>query len=48
MVVGGIIPTGDVAELLAGGVAAVYGPRDYELGAIVADIVALAVGGSQS
>jgi (2R)-ethylmalonyl-CoA mutase len=48
VVVGGIIPTGDVAELLAGGVAAVYGPRDYELGAIVADIVALAVGGSQA
>ena len=43
LVVGGIIPTGDVAELLAAGVAAVYGPRDYELGGIVRDIVALAV-----
>jgi (2R)-ethylmalonyl-CoA mutase len=47
VVVGGIIPLADVAELLAGGVAAVYGPRDYELGGIVRDIVALAVASSR-
>jgi (2R)-ethylmalonyl-CoA mutase len=44
VVVGGIVPPGDVAELLAGGVAAVYGPRDYELGKILREIVALADG----
>jgi (2R)-ethylmalonyl-CoA mutase len=48
VVVGGIIPKGDVAELLAGGVAAVYGPKDFELGQIVRDIVALAVAGAKS
>jgi (2R)-ethylmalonyl-CoA mutase len=46
VVVGGIIPKGDVAELLASGVAAVYGPKDFELGQIVRDIVALAVASS--
>jgi (2R)-ethylmalonyl-CoA mutase len=41
VVVGGIIPDADVAELLAGGVAAVYTPKDFELATIVGDIVAL-------
>jgi (2R)-ethylmalonyl-CoA mutase len=41
LVVGGIIPDADVAELLAGGVAAVYTPKDFELATIVGDIVAL-------
>ena len=36
------------ALLLAGGVAAVYGPKDFELGQIVRDIVALAVAGAKS
>ncbi|HUB75889.1 MAG TPA: protein meaA [Solirubrobacteraceae bacterium] len=42
VVVGGIIPAEDVEPLRAEGVAAVYTPKDYELGPIVADIVALA------
>jgi len=41
LVVGGIIPDADVAELLAGGVAAVYTPKDFELATIVGEIVAL-------
>jgi (2R)-ethylmalonyl-CoA mutase len=47
VVVGGIIPQGDVAELIADGVAAVYTPKDYELARIVADVVAIAVRGEQ-
>jgi (2R)-ethylmalonyl-CoA mutase len=48
VVVGGIVPPGDVAELLAGGVSAVYGPKDYELGRIVAEMVALVAGGAST
>jgi (2R)-ethylmalonyl-CoA mutase len=44
VVVGGIIPPADAAALLGAGVAAVYGPKDFELGAIVREIVALAAG----
>jgi (2R)-ethylmalonyl-CoA mutase len=41
VVVGGIIPPADAATLKALGVAAVYTPKDYELNAIMADIVRL-------
>src|SRR3546814_1459921 len=39
MVAGGIIPPEDAAALKAAGVAAVYTPKDYDLTAILADIV---------
>jgi (2R)-ethylmalonyl-CoA mutase len=39
VVVGGIIPPEDEAILRAEGVAAVYTPKDYELNAIMADVV---------
>jgi ethylmalonyl-CoA mutase len=39
VVVGGIIPAEDRERLLASGVKRVYTPKDFELGAIVADIV---------
>jgi len=39
VVVGGIIPPEDEAVLKAAGVAAVYTPKDYDLAAIMADIV---------
>jgi (2R)-ethylmalonyl-CoA mutase len=42
VVVGGIIPDGDAAQLLAAGVSAVYTPKDYALGRIMRDIVRLA------
>ena len=42
MVVGGIIPEEDRPRLLGAGVAAVYTPKDFELGRIMADIVDLA------
>jgi len=41
VVVGGIIPEEDREGLLAAGVAAVYTPKDFELGRIMADIVGL-------
>ena len=41
LVVGGIIPPEDEAELRAMGVAAVYTPKNFQLNAIMADIVAL-------
>ena len=41
VVVGGIIPPNDAATLKALGVAAVYTPKDYELNAIMGDIVRL-------
>ena len=41
LVLGGIIPEDDRAGLLASGVARVYTPKDFELGAIMADIVDL-------
>jgi len=39
VVVGGIIPPGDAAALAEVGVARVYTPKDYDLNAIMADIV---------
>ena len=44
VVVGGIIPTEDVAALREAGVAAVYTPKDFELSTIVAQIVELVAG----
>ncbi len=41
VVVGGIIPEADQATLKADGVAAVYTPKDFELGRLMADIVDL-------
>ncbi len=41
VVVGGIIPEQDVAAAEAGGVAAVYTPKDFDLTRIVGDIVEL-------
>jgi len=43
LVVGGIIPDDDRSELLAAGVAAVFTPKDYRLGAIVAELADLAL-----
>ncbi len=42
VIVGGIIPPEDEARLKAMGVAAVYTPKDYDLTAIMADIVRVA------
>ncbi len=39
VVVGGIIPPEDAAKLIAAGVARVYTPKDFDLNAIMADIV---------
>jgi (2R)-ethylmalonyl-CoA mutase len=39
VVVGGIIPPEDVAELERVGVAAVYTPKDFELNRIMSDVV---------
>jgi (2R)-ethylmalonyl-CoA mutase len=44
VVVGGIIPEADRQGLLDGGCAAVYTPKDFELGRLMADILALADG----
>ncbi len=45
VVVGGIIPDEDAAQLKAMGVAAVYTPKDFQLTDIMADVVKI-VGGS--
>ena len=42
VIVGGIIPDDDAERLLAMGVARVYTPKDFELNAIMKDIVTLA------
>jgi (2R)-ethylmalonyl-CoA mutase len=42
LVVGGIIPPKDEARLIGAGVAAVYTPKDFELGRIMADLADLA------
>jgi (2R)-ethylmalonyl-CoA mutase len=39
VVVGGIIPPEDAAKLIEAGVARVYTPKDFDLNAIMADIV---------
>jgi ethylmalonyl-CoA mutase len=44
VVVGGIIPPDDAKLLIAAGVAAVYTPKDFDMTAIMADIVRLAAG----
>ncbi|MFO0677711.1 MAG: protein meaA [Polyangiaceae bacterium] len=41
VVVGGIIPDSDAETLLAGGVARVFTPKDFELGAIMKELLAL-------
>src|SRR3954468_11827424 len=41
VIVGGIIPEDDRPRLLAGGVVAVYTPKDFELGRIMSDIADL-------
>ncbi|HUV58286.1 MAG TPA: methylmalonyl-CoA mutase family protein [Acidimicrobiales bacterium] len=41
VVVGGIVPDDDARYLLAHGVAAVYTPKDFSLGAIMGDLIAL-------
>ena len=41
VVVGGIVPDADAATLLAEGVAAVYTPKDYSLGAIMSDLLGI-------
>jgi len=41
VVVGGIIPAADAKRLLAGGIAAVYTPKDFAINRIMADIVGL-------
>jgi len=43
IIVGGIIPTDDRPRLEALGIAAVYTPKDFELGQIMADIVDIVV-----
>ncbi len=41
VVVGGIVPPADAADLLAAGVARVFTPKDYQLAKVMAEIVAL-------
>ncbi len=41
VVVGGIIPENDAAELRTAGIAAVYTPKDWDLNRMIADIIAL-------
>jgi (2R)-ethylmalonyl-CoA mutase len=41
LVVGGIIPPEDAAELERSGVAAVYTPKDFELNRIMKDVVGI-------
>ena len=48
LIVGGIIPPEDEKLLRAEGVAAVYTPKDYELNAIMADIVRIVEGETKS
>ena len=46
VVVGGIIPDADRAELVAAGVAGVYTPKDFRITEIVGDLAELAGAGS--
>ena len=48
LVVGGIIPPEDAAILRAAGVAAIFTPKDFDLNAIMAEIVRLAAGQAQA
>jgi (2R)-ethylmalonyl-CoA mutase len=47
VVVGGIIPPEDAAAMKQAGVAAVYTPKDFDLNAIMADIVAIVERGAR-
>ena len=47
VVVGGIIPPEDEAQLKGFGVAAVYTPKNFELNRIMADIVTIVDGGTK-
>ena len=47
VVLGGIVPSEDAEALKASGIAAVYTPKDYDLTAIVADIVEIVARESQ-
>ncbi len=47
VVVGGIIPPEDQPVLLAAGVAAVYTPKDFELGTLMAELAELTLSGSR-
>jgi (2R)-ethylmalonyl-CoA mutase len=42
VVIGGIIPTADAEQLKAMGVAAVFTPKDFDLGRILAEVVGIA------
>ncbi len=44
VIAGGIIPAADAAELAAMGVVRIYTPKDFELNAIMADLVEIAEG----
>jgi len=44
IVAGGIIPTEDQAALIAAGAERIYTPKDYDLTAIMADMIAIATG----
>ena len=48
VVVGGIIPPDDAVLLKAAGVAAIFTPKDFDLNAIMAEIVRLAAGQAQA
>ncbi len=48
VVVGGIIPPADAAALREKGIAAIYTPKDFDLTAIVGDIVAVVEGAAGS
>jgi (2R)-ethylmalonyl-CoA mutase len=48
VIVGGIIPEGDRATLLAAGVAAIYTPKNFQLAKIMSDIVDLAAAHRQN
>ena len=48
VVVGGIIPPADAALLKAAGVAAIFTPKDFDLNAIMAEIVKLAAGRAEA
>ena len=47
VVVGGVIPDDDAAKLIEAGVARVYTPKDYDITAIMRDIVAVVDGSNK-
>jgi (2R)-ethylmalonyl-CoA mutase len=48
VVVGGIIPEADIADLEAAGVAAVYTPKDFEITRILRAVVGIVADRAQS